>query len=157
MDLVDNFSKKGGEYLFIDEVHKYPGWAQVLKNIYDDYLNLKVVFTGSSLLEILNARADLSRRAVVYEMQGFSFREYLRMETGVDFDILSLEQILNNHVSEAKKIHQKIKPFQYFETYLQQGYDHSDENVPRFRANRNALPKILESDGDKLPLKRTFL
>ena len=122
IDLVDNFSKKGGEYLFLDEVHKYPGWSQVLKNIYDDYPNIKVVFTGSSLLEILNARADLSRRAVVYEMQGFSFREYLRMETGIDFDILSLEQILKNHVNEAKKIQQQIKPFQYFEKYLQQGY-----------------------------------
>ena len=122
IDLVDNFSKKGGEYLFLDEVHKYPGWSQVLKNIYDDYPTIKVVFTGSSLLEILNARADLSRRAVVYEMQGFSFREYLRMETGIDFDILSLEQILKNHVNEAKKIQQQIKPFQYFEKYLQQGY-----------------------------------
>jgi predicted AAA+ superfamily ATPase len=122
IDLVDNFSKKGGEYLFLDEVHKYPGWSQVLKNIYDDYPTIKVVFTGSSLLEILNARADLSRRAVVYEMQGFSFREYLRMETGIDFDILSLEQILKNHVNEAKKIQQQIKPFQYFENYLQQGY-----------------------------------
>jgi len=122
IDLVDYFTKRGGEHLFLDEVHKYPGWSQVIKNIYDDYSQLKVVFTGSSLLEILNARADLSRRAVVYEMQGFSFREYLRMETGFDFDILSLEQILNNHLYELKKIHQKIKPFQYFETYLRQGY-----------------------------------
>jgi len=122
IDLVDYFTKRGGEYLFLDEVHKYPGWSQVIKNIYDDYPHVKVVFTGSSLLEILNARADLSRRAVVYEMQGFSFREYLRMETGFDFDILSLEQILNNHLYESKKVLQKIKPFQYFETYLQQGY-----------------------------------
>jgi predicted AAA+ superfamily ATPase len=122
MDLVDDFSRKGGSYLFIDEVHKYDGWAQALKNIYDEYPHLKVVFTGSSLLEILNARADLSRRAVVYEMQGFSFREYLRMETGIDFEILSLKQILNNHLHEAQKINQQIKPFQYFETYLKEGY-----------------------------------
>jgi len=99
-----------------------PGWAQVLKNIYDEYPHLYVVFTGSSLLEILNARADLSRRAVVYEMQGFSFREYLRMETGINFEILSLEQILSAHLIEAQKINQQIKPFQYFETYLKQGY-----------------------------------
>jgi hypothetical protein len=122
MDLVDDFSKKGGKHLFIDEVHKLQNWSQVLKNIYDAYPELKVVFTGSSLLEILNARADLSRRAVVYEMQGFSFREYLRMETGINFEILSLEQILSNHVHEAQKINQQIKPFQYFETYLKQGY-----------------------------------
>jgi len=121
-DLVDDFSKRGGKYLFIDEVHKLPGWAQVLKNIYDDYPELYVVFTGSSLLEILNARADLSRRAVVYQMQGFSFREYLRMETGLSFDILSLEQILSAHLQEAQKINQQIKPFQYFENYLRKGY-----------------------------------
>lgn len=122
IDLVDDFSKRGGKYLFIDEVHKLPGWAQALKNIYDDYPELYVVFTGSSLLEILNARADLSRRAVVYEMQGFSFREYLRMETGLSFDILSLEQILSAHLQEAQKVNQQIKPFQYFENYLKKGY-----------------------------------
>lgn len=72
IDLVDSFVKKGGKYLFVDEVHKYPDWSVELKNIYDDYPELKVVFTGSSLLEILNARADLSRRAVVYTMQGLS-------------------------------------------------------------------------------------
>ena len=63
--------------MFLDEVHKYPDWSQELKNIYDDFPELNVVFTGSSLLEILNAKSDLSRRAIVYEMQGFSFREYL--------------------------------------------------------------------------------
>jgi predicted AAA+ superfamily ATPase len=122
IDLVDDFSKRGGKYLFIDEVHKLPGWTQALKNIYDDYPELYVVFTGSSLLEILNARADLSRRAVVYEMQGFSFREYLRMETGLSFEILSLEQILTAHLQEAQKVNQQIKPFQYFENYLKKGY-----------------------------------
>jgi uncharacterized protein len=121
-DLVNEFVKKGGNYLFLDEVHKYNSWSQELKNIYDDYPNLKVVFTGSSLLEILNARADLSRRSVVYEMQGFSFREYLKMETGIDFEIISLNQILTNHLEETTKINQKIKPFQYFESYLKNGY-----------------------------------
>ena len=73
--LVDTFVKSGGKYLFLDEVHKYPNWSQEIKNSYDDYPELKIVFTGSSLLEILNARADLSRRAVVYELQGLSYRE----------------------------------------------------------------------------------
>lgn len=121
-DLTDRFVKSGGKYLFLDEVHKYPGWAQELKNIYDDYPALKVVFTGSSLLEILNARADLSRRAVVYHMQGFSFREYLAIETGITFEQLSLQQILENHLNEATAINAKIKPFQYFNNYLKQGY-----------------------------------
>ena len=122
IDLVTDFVKKGGKYLFLDEVHKYTGWAQELKNIYDDYPKLKVVFTGSSLLEILNARADLSRRAIIYNMQGFSFREYLIMETGIAFESLSLNQILSNHLQEATIINKKIKPFQYFDKYLKGGY-----------------------------------
>ncbi len=120
--MVRDFECQGGEYLFLDEVHKYSGWAQELKNIYDNYPTLKIVFTGSSLLEILNARADLSRRAVVYTMQGFSFREYIGVETGVNFDKLSLEQIIDNHTEKAQKINEEIKPFQYFDQYLKHGY-----------------------------------
>lgn len=122
VELAANFAKRGGKYLFLDEVHKYPGWAQEIKNIYDDQPDLKVVFTGSSLLEILNARADLSRRAVIYHMQGFSFREYLGLETGITFDKFSLNQLLENHLNIAGLINEKIKPFQYFDKYLKQGY-----------------------------------
>ncbi|PKP45311.1 MAG: AAA family ATPase [Bacteroidetes bacterium HGW-Bacteroidetes-11] len=122
VELAEDFEKKGGKYLFLDEVHKYERWAQELKNIYDDYPHLKIVFTGSSLLEILNARADLSRRAVVYTMQGFSFREYLSIETGYSFERLSLDKILTNHVDEAGEIIKKIKPLQYFDSYLKHGY-----------------------------------
>lgn len=122
VELADQFVKKGGRYLFLDEVHKYTNWAQELKNIYDDYPELKVVFTGSSLLEILNARADLSRRAIVYHMQGLSFREYLALETGQRFERLSLEELLKNHLAVARSINSQIKPFQYFERYLKTGY-----------------------------------
>jgi len=121
-DLVDSFVKRGGKYLFLDEVHRYPNWSQELKNIYDDFPTLKVVFTGSSLLEILNARADLSRRAIIYDMQGLSFREYLSMETGISFNRLSLKSILDDHLKVATAINKKIKPLQYFENYLKQGY-----------------------------------
>ncbi|MDY0315468.1 MAG: AAA family ATPase [Bacteroidales bacterium] len=122
LDFAGEFERKGGKYLFLDEVHKYQNWAQELKNIYDSYPLLKVVFTSSSLLEILNARADLSRRAVIYTMQGFSFREYLSFETGINFEKITLEQILNNHQNEASKINEKIRPFQHFDKYLKQGY-----------------------------------
>jgi hypothetical protein len=121
-ELIEDFYKQGGKFLFLDEVHKYPNWAQELKNAYDDYPDLKIVFTGSSALEILNARADLSRRAVIYEMQGFSFREFLGIETKIDFSILSLNEILEKHVEIAQEIGQKIKPFQYFSKYLDHGY-----------------------------------
>lgn len=122
LDLVYEFDQKGGKYLFLDEVHKYEGWAQILKNIYDDYPEMKIIFTGSSLLEILNARADLSRRAVVYKMQGFSFREFLSLETKTTFPIFSLDQILEEHSKVDYKINAMVKPFQHFEKYLKYGY-----------------------------------
>ena len=120
--LVDHFVKRGGKFLFLDEVHKYPNWSQELKNIYDDYPSLKVVFTGSSLLEILNARADLSRRAIVYHMQGLSFREYIGLETNHVFPKVSLHTLLKKHIELAKEINIKIKPLQYFDQYIQNGY-----------------------------------
>lgn len=122
IELIRDFERQGGRYLFLDEVHKYSEWAQELKNIYDSYPNLKIVFTGSSLLEILNARADLSRRAVVYTMQGFSFREYIGVESGTLLKPLSLDQILENHIEVTQQINDKIKPFQYFESYIKHGY-----------------------------------
>jgi predicted AAA+ superfamily ATPase len=81
VDLADAFRKNGGEYLYIDEVHKYAGWARELKNIYDSMPELKLVFSGSSILELTKQDADLSRRALMYEMTGLSFREYLLMAT----------------------------------------------------------------------------
>lgn len=153
VDVVQEFERKGGKYLFIDEVHKYKGWAQELKNIYDTYPTLKIVFTGSSLLEILNARADLSRRAIVYSMQGFSFREYISIETGSTFPQYSLDNILNNHVNLVQHILQKIKPFQYFEGYQKQGYYPFYKEIPDLYHMRlgEIINMILEIE---LPLLR---
>ena len=88
-EFADVFYKKGGKLLAIDEVHRYSEWAIELKNIYDDMPDLKVVFTGSSLLHLHKAKADLSRRVVMYEMQGLSFREFLSFENNTDFPIYS--------------------------------------------------------------------
>lgn len=122
LELVDAFVKRGGKYLFMDEVHKYPNWSQELKNAYDDYPELKIVFTGSSLLEILNARADLSRRAVVYRMQGLSFREYLNMTLSEHFPVYSLEDILDRQLDISTEILKRVKPLQHFNQYLKCGY-----------------------------------
>lgn len=122
LGLADEFVRNGGKHLFLDEVHKYPNWAQELKNIYDDYSELQIVFTGSSLLEILNSRADLSRRVVIYHMQGLSFREFIMLETGIYFAPLTLESILKDHLLLAGLINAKIKVFPHFEKYLKQGY-----------------------------------
>jgi hypothetical protein len=122
VDLVESFIKKGGKYLFLDEVHKYPNWSQEIKNIYDDYTDLQIVFTGSSLLEILNARADLSRRAIIYTMQGLSFREYIAIEKGINLPVIHLDEILNNHINISQQILKEIKPFVHFDSYLKMGY-----------------------------------
>ena len=120
--LADMFTKRGGRYLFLDEVHKYPGWAQEIKNLYDDYPELKIVFTGSSLLDILNARADLSRRAVVYNMQGLSFREFLAMTTGNKLPVFPLNKILTDHLKLSKEVLKHVRPLKYFDQYLRYGY-----------------------------------
>jgi len=121
-DLADNFVKKGGKYLFLDEVHRYPDWSQELKNLYDDYPGLHIVFTGSSLLEILNARVDLSRRAIIYKMQGLSYREFLNMTLETDFPVFSLETILDRHMELSALVTREVKPLQHFGTYLKSGY-----------------------------------
>lgn len=130
VDLADNFVKQGGTNLFLDEVHKYPDWSREIKNIYDDYPELHIVFTGSSLLEILDARADLSRRAIVYHMQGLSFREFLNFTLNTDFKALKLEDIQQNHIQISNEILKTIKPLKYFDTYLQKGYYPFFKEVP---------------------------
>ncbi len=121
-DLADTFYKKGGELLAIDEVHRYKNWAIELKNIYDDMPDLKVIFTGSSLLHLQKGKADLSRRAVIYSMPGLSYREFLLFEKNIAFPKYSLEQVIEDHVSVVMEIIKKIKPLASFENYLNYGY-----------------------------------
>ncbi len=117
-DLAEDFYKNAGEYLFIDEIHKYTDWSRELKNIYDSFPTLKIVFTGSSVLDILKGSADLSRRAIIYKLQGLSFREYLKLFHNQDTEVFSLEQIINNEV----KLEHIQHPLPLFNEYLQRGY-----------------------------------
>ncbi|WP_423128032.1 ATP-binding protein [Gaoshiqia sp. Z1-71] len=135
-DFTDTFVKQGGKSLFLDEVHKYPNWAQEIKNIYDDFPELKIVFTGSSLLEILNARADLSRRAVVYEIQGFSFREYLNRNLKTNFPVVTLHQIISNHIQLSENVLSQIKVFEHFPDYLKNGYYPFYNEMPALYSHR---------------------
>ena len=121
-ELVEWFAKRGGRHLYLDEVHKYPSWSQTIKNIYDDQPGLQIVFTGSSMLEMLNARADLSRRALSFRMQGLSFREFLNVTLGTDFTTYNLDQILQNPEEISREIVGQIRPLQYFVDYLRSGY-----------------------------------
>ncbi|OFY22709.1 MAG: AAA family ATPase [Bacteroidetes bacterium GWF2_33_38] len=117
-DLADNFYKNAGEYLFIDEIHKYTEWSRELKNMYDAFPSLKIIFTGSSVLDILKGSSDLSRRAIIYKLQGLSFREYLKLFHNYDTEVYSLKQIINNEVKLTNVIH----PLPLFNEYLKQGY-----------------------------------
>ena len=122
VELAEKFASRGGTHLFIDEVHKYENWSKEIKNLYDDFPELHIAFTGSSLLEILNGRADLSRRTLVYELTGLSFREYLSLIKAHDFPIFTLEEILKNNEQISAEIASKIKPFEFFDDYLSFGY-----------------------------------
>ncbi|MFC6102873.1 ATP-binding protein, partial [Olivibacter domesticus] len=118
IDLADAFAKQGGKHLFIDEIHKYKNWAKELKLIYDYYAELQVIFTGSSVLDINKGAADLSRRAVMYHMQGLSFREYLQLFHQISAEVYTLEDILAHQV----KIPAIKHPLKYFAQYLRRGY-----------------------------------
>ncbi len=122
LDFVERFSVYGGTHLFVDEVHKYPNWSLEMKNVYDNYPELKTVFTGSSILEIYKSDDDLSRRAVKFELYGLSFREYLALEKVIDLPVLSLNEIVQNHIDIADDIRNKIKIIPFFKNYLKNGY-----------------------------------
>lgn len=137
-DFANLFRQSGGKILFIDEVHKYPNWAREIKNIYDFYKDLKIVFTGSSIINIERQNADLSRRAVQYELTGLSYREFLSFIGVANIDVLSIDNLLENHVQIANELISKFKPLQYFNDYLKHGY------YPFFLENLNTYHLRLE-------------
>jgi hypothetical protein len=118
IDLADAFVKRGGKYLFVDEIHKYKDWAKELKLIYDYHPELNIVFTGSSVLDIKKGASDLSRRAIMYNLQGLSFREYLQLFHQIAVQPFSLEEILS-HKAELPGVKH---PLPFFEDYLKRGY-----------------------------------
>lgn len=117
-DLADEFVKEGGRYLVIDEIHKYHGWSRELKQIYDSHAGLNVIFTGSSILDIKKGSADLSRRVLIFEMQGLSFKEYLKLFKDIDLPVYTLDEILAHKVTLPSDIH----PLPLFREYLTRGY-----------------------------------
>ncbi|GHV10144.1 ATPase AAA [Bacteroidia bacterium] len=121
-ELADEFYLNGGTHLFLDEIHYYPNWATEIKNIYDSFPKLKIVFTGSSLLQIYKSAADLSRRVVYENLDGLSFREFLKFEKVGDFPVFSLNEIVENHQNIAFRITENVKIMPLFKKYLKNGY-----------------------------------
>ena len=122
IELVEEFTKIGGEYLIIDEIHKYDNFSLDLKAIYDFYPKLNVIFTGSCATSIYNSQADLSRRVVLYYMNGLSYREFLELKLGLNLPSFSLEEILQNNIKIIDSLSEKFLPLEHMQEYLTFGY-----------------------------------
>jgi uncharacterized protein len=148
VDLAGEFVKRGGKYLFLDEVHKYKTWSQEIKNSYDYFPELKMVITGSSALDIYKGKADLSRRAILYKLPGLSFREFIGLKYDIHFPIIELPDLLANPSKMISPILEKIKPVKLFEEYLQTGYyPFFKEGEPEFQTRlRQTVNQVLDSD-----------
>lgn len=142
VDLVDEFAREGGGQIFIDEIHKYANWSRELKQIYDTHPDVKVGFTGSSVLDIYKGQADLSRRAPIYMMQGLSLREYLMLFHGINVPVYGLDEILEHRATLPSISH----PLPLFRDYLKRGYyPFSDESDFELRL-RQVINQTMEVD-----------
>jgi len=146
--LAENFNKLGGEYLFLDEVHKYPNWSRELKLIYDDFEDLNVIFTSSSILDIYKGESDLSRRAIKYNLKEMSFREYLLLYENIKLPTLTLNEIISNHSEISLELTKKIKPLKYYQDYIKVGaYPYYKDNVEQYYQQvLNTINLILDID-----------
>jgi len=139
VDTADRFCKLGGRYLFIDEIHKYENWSREIKEIYDLHRDLHIVISGSSLLQINDGQTDLSRRLTEYLMHGLSFREYIRMETGVITNRITLDELLTAPNKFCTDIKKQCHPLEHFGNYLKAGY------YPFFFENKRIYQSRIES------------
>jgi predicted AAA+ superfamily ATPase len=146
-DIAEEFSLLGGKILVIDEIHKYKNFEMELKEIYD-FLDIKVIFSGSSAIELEHKKADLSRRAVLYRVKGLSFREFLELKLDIKFNSYTLKDILTNHSQIAKDLTKQIKPLEHFKDYLKYGYYPFYFETPNtyFLKLEETINNVIESD-----------
>lgn len=119
---ADEFYKRGGKLLVLDQIHKYPLWAEELKECYDTLPDLKIIFSSSAALRVTDGNGSLKDIAKIYHLPGLSFREFLNYQTNQHFQKYSFDELVKNHVEIATEITSKVKPLAYFEEYLQHGY-----------------------------------
>ncbi|HDS11819.1 MAG TPA: hypothetical protein ENN77_02835 [Candidatus Wirthbacteria bacterium] len=152
--LVEQFSMLGGQVLMIDEIHKYPNWAQIVKNIYDKYPGLRLIISGSSQIDIKREKYDLSRRLTTYTLPGLSVREFVNWETGSEFTPFKLADLLTDPLACSRQIVDQLaslnreKIIQLFKQYLEYGYyPYYRESRQDFQSKlRNAMDKVLYED-----------
>ena len=133
---ADEFAKRGGKVLLLDQIQKYPDWSADLKKCVEQIPELKIVFTSSPVLRIAEENPDLNGIASINHLEGLSFREYLNYKTSNNFKFYSFEEIVKNHIKIAKEIVTKVRPLAYFENYLKQGYFPYFIDDPNFYANK---------------------
>ncbi|MFP4332582.1 MAG: ATP-binding protein, partial [Campylobacterales bacterium] len=165
-EIAKEFSAYGGRLLVIDEIHKADGFAKELKTIYD-FLDIKVIFSGSSALEIENSKVDLSRRVLFYKLHSLSFREFLAIKFGINISKLTLEEILQNHQDIANDIKKEFKPLEYFKLYKEFGtYPFFTEGEKGYGLRLNEIINIIldsevatiyNVDSDKINTNRKLL
>ena len=122
LDFIEQFHAQGGKHLFLDEVHKYDGWSREVKNAYDEFSDMHIVLSGSSLINLNDGEADLSRRCIAYHLPGLSFREYLEMFHQKKFRARTLQEILNAGNAICAEVIAEIRPLPLFNEYLRYGY-----------------------------------
>jgi len=158
-DIAYKFSQSGGKLLIIDEIHKYKNFEIELKRVYD-MLDLQVIFSGSSALKIDNSIGDLSRRVVLYELKGLSFREFIELKNGIKLPKFSLDEILKNHEEIVYELTMQIKPFEHWNDYIKMGYypfyfEEEDTYLYRLKSTINTvievdLPSIFPIEYEKI-------
>ena len=142
LELAGMFVKEGGKYLFLDQLFKYPNWSRELKRCYKKYQELHVVFCATPVMPIDEDNNDLKDIVKTYNLRGFSFREYLNLQTGLRFRSYSLEEIIQRHASISREITDRVHPLDYFKSYLQHGYYPSYLESKSFEAS---LLKVMNS------------
>jgi predicted AAA+ superfamily ATPase len=122
VSFADEFYKTGGKTMILDQIHKYPDWAAELRICHDSFPELKIIFSASPVLRVIEGNNELHDIAKIYHLEGLSFREYLNYQSGMSFRKYSFAEILENHTSIAKEIVQEVKPLAYFNDYLKDGF-----------------------------------
>ncbi len=147
LEIAKQFSAVGGQVLAIDEIHKYKNFERELKQIYD-MLDLKVIFSGSSAIELEHSKADLSRRAVLYQMNGLSYREFLEIKLGIELKSYTLEEILSNHLEIAYEIKKQLKPLEHWKEYLEYGFYpfYFQEPITYSKKLKETINTVIETD-----------
>ena len=142
VEFAGKFVKAGGKYLFIDQIFKYPTWSKELKRCYAKYKDLHIIFCATPVMPIDEENNDLKDIVKTYNLRGFSFREYLNLQTGLRFHSYTLEDIIQHHSSISREICERVQPLKYFKAYLDHGYYPSYLESKSFEA---ALLKVMNS------------